>query len=135
MAKMKKGAQTGKCDAHFDGIRVGDRLRNPEGEVARVDEYGSLLIVGGEKLGPKEWEGGAWNIISDVEEEIFVDETKPVEDLPAFPSGTISTEEPEEAPQTMEQPITDEDLILELKRRGYSGVLQHTYSVTREVKI
>jgi hypothetical protein len=121
MAKMKKGAQTGKCDAHFDGIRVGDRLRNPEGEVARVDEYGSLLIVGGEKLGPKEWEGGAWNIISDAEEEIPVDLMMP--------------EEPEETPQTTERSVTDEDLILELKRRGYSGILTHTYSVTEEVNI
>lgn len=128
---MKEGTNTGKLDAHFTNIKVGDGLIPAKKEIGLepgvVDNYGTLVTLHG-KISPKEWNGEDY-IIAD---HAPAADTSPVQEVKADNREEIEKLKAEaEFWKNKSDEITIADfnaqsLVDELRHRGYEVTCKRT---------
>lgn len=65
---MKRGTYLGKNDSRFNGIKIGDHLRNiHSGITGTVNKYGGLDIPGHDGISAKDLNGEDWLILTEEE--------------------------------------------------------------------
>lgn len=65
---MKRGTYLGKNDSRFNGIKIGDHLRNiHSGITGTVNKYGGLDIPGHDSISAKDLNGEDWLILTQEE--------------------------------------------------------------------
>lgn len=126
MGRLANGVVTGQLDSKFGSIRVGDTVRClADGLEYVVDGFGGIRNESGAAFKLKEWKPSEFVIVE------------------SRPNGKAA--EPERAPEpeakTEQPPVavtisptledySDERLRAELERRGFSGTLTKTVTLT-----
>lgn len=132
--KMRTGTMVGKNDSRFNGIRVGDRLRdNESGAVGHVDNYGSLCFPDRNKISLKKWNGVNYTLVEEDTMDIVPEESSPkaapitVEVAEAEDAVEMSTTDWERAARFWKRQYEEvtidkfspKSMVDELRRRGY----------------
>lgn len=148
---MKKGQATGKTDAAYTQIKVGDQLKNKHsGMLGTVNKYGHIQLPGGNIN--KNWKGDDWLVIKpydpadDIKREkpMEIKEHEPIDIEPEIPKDfdpkdpspiqTVTeteTKQPEqEAAEISLEGIEDQALADELRARGYEVTAKKLVPIT-----